>query len=168
MDRPHITKRSPISLDFLQAISVDPKRLAKYDQVRLTPSADARSAGRRVARIVIDLLDQRPICRGHCVLSGSLERGVRLKKPTWADLDVVCFLHEDLNGRPIESFEQFEKTRYGASKKIKEWLEKKLVATSYFDEEAVVDYFPGKGLRWWEGQWKEAWQFCMVHTVFKS
>ena len=138
-----ITNRSPISLNFLQNVSTDAKRLAKYDRLRLTPSVNAVDAGQDVALKVILLLDERPICPGRSVHSGSQVRGVRLKRPEWGDVDIVCFLHEDFKGHPIESFEQFEELRYGASKAIKEWLERKLGKTRYFDEQAVVEYFPG-------------------------
>ena len=145
MDRRRITKRSPITLHFLQGISADPKRLAKYDQLRLTPSVNAVEAGNDVAKKVIQMLDQRKMCRGRSVHSGSQMRGVRLKKPGWGDVDVVCFLHEDLDGQPIESFKHFEETRRKASKKIKEWLEGKLGQTRYFDEYVFDSFWAGKG-----------------------
>ena len=151
MDPKFIHKRSPITLDFLQGIAVDPESLAKYDQVRLKPSWTADFVGKDVMQEVMNLLNQRPICRGRCIPSGSLMRDVRLKKPGWGDLDIVCIVNEDFQGHPIESFEQFEKTRYGASKKIKEWLERKL-ATHFVHptRSEVKEYWPGKGLMWRE------------------
>ena len=140
-----ITNRSPISLDFLQNVSTDAKRLAKYDRLRLTPSNNAVEAGQDVALKIIQLLDQRTICPGRSVHSGSQVRGVCLKRPKWGDVDVVCFLHEDLDGQPIESFKHFEETRRKASKKIKEWLEGKLGQTRYFDEYVFDSFWAGKG-----------------------
>jgi len=113
-----------------------------FDNFELRPSGNADRSGRDVADLVIRTLESLAEGKGEglagrAVLSGSRARGVALKKPGWSDVDILFFLQRDRRGVWIDSFEHFEKERYGAFKLIKESLAAEL--PNVFAEAVVVD-----------------------------
>jgi len=142
MANQRITKRSPLRMDFFHQIHANAKSLAAFDRLRLRPSRNAMSAGEDVAIKVVELLEQCPHFRLRPVVSGSQQRSVKLKKPDWSDIDVVCMIQADTrNGRDtqIQTFEHFHKIRFAASKLIKEWLDYQFENGQFFAEQSILD-----------------------------